>query len=148
MTFRREDSAGYLTNWTARLFARAIDRHLRPMGVSSGMLPIFFALGNGASLSQKALTALAAIEQPTMAGTLARMERDGLIERRPDPADRRSQLVALTPAAMVKAAKVKQAVDAANALALGDLAASERALYHDLLRRVAAALEKALAEEP
>ncbi|MFD1532387.1 winged helix DNA-binding protein [Pseudonocardia aurantiaca] len=34
-----------------------------------------------------------------MASTLARMERDGLVERVPDPHDRRRSLVHLTPRA-------------------------------------------------
>ncbi|WP_216073103.1 MarR family transcriptional regulator, partial [Acinetobacter nosocomialis] len=63
-----------MTNWAARLFARAIDRRLKLIGVSSGHLPVFFALGDGSALSQKALTEAAAIEQPTMAATLTRME--------------------------------------------------------------------------
>ena len=36
------------------------------------------------------------IEQATMANTLARMQRDGLISRRRHPSDRRAQLVFLT----------------------------------------------------
>ncbi|MBN9060602.1 MAG: MarR family transcriptional regulator, partial [Rhizobiales bacterium] len=115
MTLQRSRSAGYMTNWAARLFARAIDRRLKPLGISSGQLPVFFALGGGAALSQRALTEVAAIEQPTMAATLARMERDGLVEKRPDPDDRRSTLVSLTPAAMEKARAVREAIDGVNA---------------------------------
>ena len=85
-----------MTNWAARLFARAIDQRLKAIGVSSGQLPVFFALAGGKALTQKELARLAAIEQPTMASTLARMERDGLIERRPDPDDGRSSLVSLS----------------------------------------------------
>ena len=44
MSLERGRSAGYLVNWAARLFARAIDRRLKPLGVSSGQLPVFFAL--------------------------------------------------------------------------------------------------------
>ena len=36
MPLKRTQSAGYMTNWAARLFARAIDQKLRPMGMSSG----------------------------------------------------------------------------------------------------------------
>lgn len=145
MTFEREQSAGYMTNWAARLFARAMDRQLKEIGVSSGMLPVFFALGDGGSLSQKALTARAAVEQPTMASTLSRMERDGLIERRPDPADRRSQLVRLTPAAIDKAARVREAVEAVNTVALRDLEGEERARFLRLLATVLSSLEASLA---
>lgn len=147
MTLSRQDSAGYMTNWAARLFARAIDRHLKEIGVSTGMMPVFFALGGGASLSQKALAERAAVEQPTMAATLSRMERDGLVERRPDPADGRSQLIALTPEAMAKVARVREAVVAVNGVALDGLDETERALYMSLLERVVRALEGALDDE-
>ncbi len=117
MKFDRRQSLGYMTNWAARLFARAIDRRLRPHGLSSGHMPIFFALGDGQSLTQKRLAELAAIEQPTMAATLSRMERDGLIARRPDPEDGRRALVSLTPRALELAPAVRAAAAEVNAIA-------------------------------
>ncbi|MGV6872616.1 MarR family winged helix-turn-helix transcriptional regulator [Pseudochelatococcus sp. B33] len=141
MSFDRSLSAGYMTNWAARLFARAIDRKLRAAGLSSGQLPVFFALGNGEALPQKALARAAAIEQPTMAATLSRMERDGLIERRPDPEDRRSALISLTPAAMEKVQAVREAIASVNAAALADLGEAERNAYLAALRTIIAALD-------
>ena len=58
MTYVRETSAGYLTNWAARLFARALEKRL--VGGNSGPMPVFFALQNGRSMTQKALAQLAA----------------------------------------------------------------------------------------
>jgi len=143
MDIDRSDSAGYMTNWAARLFARAIDRRLKPLGIASGQLPVFFTLGAGAALTQKALAEIASIEQPTMAATLARMERDGLISRRADPKDGRSALVALTPAAFDKARQVRAAVDEVNAIALGPLDPAERDAFKHMLARVVGALGKA-----
>ena len=139
--FERERSAGYMTNWAARLFARAIDRKLRGTGVVIGYLPVFFALGNGGSLPQKALTERAAVEQPTMAATLSRMERDGLVTRTPDPADGRSSLFALTPKAMEKTDLIRSAVAEINGLAAAALAPEQMPLYLDMLKRIVAALE-------
>ncbi|WP_404405511.1 MarR family winged helix-turn-helix transcriptional regulator [Pelagibacterium halotolerans] len=143
MIFDRRASAGYMTNWAARLFARVVDRRLKSIGVSSGYMPVFFALGDGSALTQKALAEIAAIEQPTMAATLKRMERDGLLERRPDPADRRSALIALTPVAREKAREVQQAVRDINAAALSQLSEDERAAYLDMLARITKSLEAA-----
>lgn len=142
MTLQRSRSAGYMTNWAARLFARAIDRRLKPLGISSGQLPVFFALGEGAALSQKVLTELASIEQPTMAATLSRMERDGLIEKRPDPTDRRSSLIVLTPVAMEKARDVREAIASVNAAALSALTADERQAYLETLAKIIAVLDR------
>jgi MarR family transcriptional regulator for hemolysin len=144
MAFERSESAGYLANWAARLFARAIDRRLKPLGLSSGQLPVFFALGDGGAMSQKALTQFAEIEQPTMAATLARMERDGLIKRKPDPRDKRSALISLTPAAMLQAQAVREAITDVNGEALADLSERERRAFLMMLATVIASLEALL----
>jgi MarR family transcriptional regulator, transcriptional regulator for hemolysin len=147
MSFDRGRSAGYMTNWAARLFARAIDQRLKLIGVSSGQLPVFFALAGGKTLTQKELARLASIEQPTMASTLARMERDGLVERRADPNDGRSSLVSLSARARRKAELVMQAIGEVNAGALDALTQAERAAYLDSLAKIIAALERRLADE-
>lgn len=146
MSLDRAHSAGYMTNWAARLFARAIDRRLRSIGISSGQLPVFFALGDGRALPQKELARLAAIEQPTMAATLTRMERDGLIERRTDPEDGRSSLVSLTAKARQKADLVASAIAEVNAAALAGLSEAERAAYLETLGRIIATLDRMLSE--
>lgn len=138
----REKSAGYMTNWAARLFAREIDRRLKPLGLSSGQLPVFFALGGGAALTQKRLAEIAGIEQPTMAATLSRMERDGLIARTPDPRDRRSALVSLTPLALEKARAVAEATSAVNAQALSGLTEQDCEQFLGMLRSIVTRLEK------
>ncbi len=133
---QRRTSAGYMTNWAARLYAREMDRRLRPLGLSTGHLPVLFALADGAALSQKQLTEMAAIEQPTMAATLARMERDGLIARSRDPDDGRSMLVTLTAEARRHLPAVIEAVEAVNAAATKGLDAAEQAEMLALLERV------------
>lgn len=148
MALAREASAGYLTNWAARLFARAVDRRLKALGVSSGHLPVFFALGDGGALPQKALAQAAAIEQPTMAATLSRMERDGLVDRRPDPADGRGALFSLTPAAMKKARAVQRAIATVNADALRDLKDEDAEAFLAMLKTVIASLEASLRDQP
>lgn len=129
-----------MTNWAARLFALAIDQRLKPHGLAPAHLSVFFALGNGEALSQKALALAASIEQPTMAATLNRMERDGLIQRVTDPTDRRSSLVSLTEAASGKVQVVRQATDEVNALALSGLGEAERLAFLAMLAKIIAAL--------
>jgi len=140
MKYERETSPGYLTNWAARLFARAIERRLE--GGSSGPMPVFFALQDGRAMTQKALAQLAAVEQPTMANTLRRMERDGLVVRTPDPADGRSALVRLTELGRRRADNAFAAALETNGLAAAALAEAERPLFLDMLRRIIATLEK------
>lgn len=142
MSLERNASAGYLTNWAARLFARAIDKRLKALGLSSGQLPVFFALAGGVELTQKQLARTASIEQPTMAATLSRMERHGMVERRPDPRDRRSSLIRLSAAARDKIPAVMEATSAVNTEALADLTPQQREIYLDALTTVIAALSR------
>jgi len=137
--YRREQSAGYLTNHVARLFVRAIERRLA--GGTAGPMPVFFALMESETLTQAELARWAAVEQPTMANTLARMTRDGLIESSPNPADRRASLVRLTALGRTRAAAALVAAQQTNERALSGLSAKERGTYFDLLKRVIATLE-------
>ena len=145
MTYVRETSAGYLTNWAARLFARALEKRL--VGGNSGPMPVFFALQDGRAMTQKALAQLAAVEQPTMANTLNRMERDGLIVRTPDPNDRRSALVSLTPLGLERTVGAFEAAVEVNGIATDALKPEEREHFYDMMRRIILALERDIGGE-
>jgi MarR family transcriptional regulator, transcriptional regulator for hemolysin len=139
MSYEREQSAGYLVNWAGRLFVRAIERRLA--GGNAGPMPVFFALAGGGTMSQTALARWASVEQPTMANTLNRMERDGLIVRTPDPDDRRSALIALSKLGRQRATEALTSAQEVNALALSSFKPAEREAFFDMLRRVAENLE-------
>jgi MarR family transcriptional regulator, transcriptional regulator for hemolysin len=139
MSYEREQSAGYLVNWAGRLFVRAIERRLA--GGTAGPMPVFFALADGGTMSQTALARWASVEQPTMANTLARMERDGLITRTPDPNDKRSALVSLSKLGRQRAAEALTSAQEVNGLALAGFKPAERELFFDMLRRVTSNLE-------
>jgi MarR family transcriptional regulator, transcriptional regulator for hemolysin len=138
MTYDPQALAGYMTNWAGRLFVRALERRL---GSGAGPMPVCFALQDGTALPQKELARIAAVEQPTMAATLARMERDGLIRRTPDPADRRSALVSLTAQGRRRADAALEAARAVNAVAMGSLSPSERQQFFAIMRKIIAALD-------
>ena len=139
MTYQRQESAGYLVNWAGRLFVRAIERRLA--GGNAGPMPVFFALADGGTLSQTALARWATVEQPTMANTLNRMERDGLIARAPDPEDGRSALIGLTKLGRQRAHEALGAGKEVNAIALSGLSSAEREQFYVLMRRIIGALE-------
>ena len=115
-----------------------------PLGLSAGYLPVLTALMPGERLSQKALTERAGIEQPTMAATLGRMERDGVIERRPDPDDRRSVLFRLTPQAIAQVGAITAAIDSVSGDALARVDQADRARLRRILHEIIAAVEGAL----
>lgn len=141
-----DPSMGHLLNWAARLLRRLADRRLEPLGLSSGYLPVLTALIANGAMSQKALTRHAAIEQPTMAATLARMERDAIIERQPDPHDKRVSLFSLTPATRQKVEALHATVEGMNADTLSGLPEGDRDRFRHMLQTVVATLERACQE--
>ena len=90
---------GHLVSLAARGFTRLSEARLKPLGFGVGQVPVLVALQNGRASTQRDLARFARIEQPPMAQMLARMERDGLIHRTPNPDDGRSTCVTLTEAA-------------------------------------------------
>jgi DNA-binding MarR family transcriptional regulator len=72
-----------------------------------------------------------------------RLARDGLVERRPDPADRRVARVAITAAGRDVAARGATVVDALQRRAFAALDERERVLLADLLGRVLERLPEA-----
>lgn len=140
LVFDRLASTGYLSNWVGRLMVREIVTYLAPHGLSVGYMPVFFALAADEALTQRDLAIMAQVEQPTMAATLARMERDGLIERRVNPDDGRSALISLSRKGRDKLPAVHAATVAVNAKANAQLSEDERKQLLSLLHKVALTL--------
>lgn len=91
---------------------RAIEAALRPLGLTYGDFDVINTLrrrGDRAGINPKLLAASALITSGAMTSRLDRLERAGLLTRRPDPSDRRALLVQLTRKGEALA---KQAVDA------------------------------------
>ncbi|MFA6115719.1 MAG: MarR family transcriptional regulator [Sphingomonas sp.] len=132
---------GHYFSRIARGMARVGDTRLREIGFATAQLPVLTALKDGARRSQTELAQWAKVEQPTMAQLLARMERDGIIRREPDPGDRRSSLVSLTEDAIARLPAGRAILEQGNREATRGLSAVEVDTLLDLLRRVLANVE-------
>src|SRR5437762_13988061 len=100
MAIRRLDSLGYQIGLLNRLFDRRLQEQLKACGVAPGQFAPLVMLFEQDGLTQAELCRRINVEQPTMANTLDRMERDGLVRREPDPGDKRRATVHLTPRAL------------------------------------------------
>ncbi len=136
MDFTKEDSAGYLVNHMARLFARDLQQRISPLGIVVGQFPILLELWQKDGVSQKELLGKIDVEQATLANTLNRMERDGLVKRTKNPTDARAQLIWLTEKASGIRAEAYEAAQTVNAQALAGLSAEEQRQFLDLMHRV------------
>ena len=133
---------GHLISLAARGFARLSEARLKPLGFGVGHLPVLVALQEGRVSTQRDLARFARIEQPPMAQMLARMERDGLIRRAREPADRRSSRITLTEAAEARLPDAIAALLRGNREALRDFTDDEAGLLVALLTRLIANLDQ------
>ncbi|MBQ9353273.1 MarR family transcriptional regulator [Phyllobacterium sp.] len=116
------------------------EERLRPLGLGAAYLPVLVAVKNGEASTQADLARLLQVEQPSMAQALARMERDGFIQRKPDPAHRRSQIIELTALAFERLPQAYAALNEGNILAMTGFSAGETAQFVAFLNRVNANL--------
>lgn len=137
----RKASLGYQVNHLGRLMAQALRARIAPLGVVPGQFAQLLALYERDGQSQRELCERVRIEQPTMANTLQRMERDGLVRRLPDPGDRRRAVVMLTERARDLEDDLVGAARTVNSDATRNLGDDELAPFMATLARIIGNLE-------
>ncbi len=136
MALRRLDSLGYQIGLLSRLFDRRLQEVLKDLGVAPGQFAPLVMLFEQDGLTQAELCRRINVEQPTMANTLERMERDGLIRRKADPVDRRRALVYLTQRAKDARTQVMEGVRGVANRAVTQLSAADQDAIFRLLARM------------
>ena len=138
---------GHLVSAAARGFARLSEARLRPLGFGPGYLPVLIALRDGRADTQRDLARVVKVGQPPMAQMLARMERDGLITRMPDPEDRRSRKIALTSRAEAGLPAAIAVLMEGNGDALAGFTEDETAQLLSMLDRMIANLDRVASDD-
>lgn len=92
------DRLAHLIRDVARAQMRALQHRLAEHGVSFGHWTFLRILWNRDGLTQKELSDLAGVMEPTTFSAVKAMEQMGLIERRQLPGNRKNMHVFLTPA--------------------------------------------------
>ncbi len=138
MAIRRIDSLGYQLGLLNRLYDRCLQEALKEFGVAPGQFAPLVMLFEEDGLTQAELCRRINVEQPTMANTLDRMERDGLIKRKADTDDRRRSHVFLTSRAKEIQTQVMEAARAVSNRTVARMTASEQ---DDMFRLVARMVE-------
>jgi DNA-binding MarR family transcriptional regulator len=139
--FPRTASLGYQVNHLARLLAQALHQKIAPLGVVPGQFAQLLALFEEDGLSQRDLCDRVRIEQPTMANTLRRMERDGLVHRKPDAVDGRRARVMLTSRARKLEDPLIAAAQDVNTIATRGLTDQEVSVFMDTMAKIIYNLE-------
>ena len=136
MDFEKQNSAGYLINHLARLFAQELREQIAPLGLAPAQFMALLELWREDGLTQKQLVERLDVEQATMANTIARMERDNLVERRALPHDGRARSIHLTGKARSMEAEATKAAKGINSAMLGTLSRDEQTRFIDFMQRV------------
>ena len=77
---------------------RELRREVHSLGVSGYQVSLLIAIKQAPGIGVRGLAAQERMSPAGISGRVARLERAGLVERIPDPADRRRHGLALTPA--------------------------------------------------
>jgi DNA-binding MarR family transcriptional regulator len=126
-----------LINHLARVSRRGSEQALAPSGLRSLHLVALTLLRDHGSTSQQGLVEALRIDASNLVGLLNDLEREGLLVRERDPADRRRHIVALSAAGAQALERAEQTLAAVQEEVLGALDGQERATLHALLLRAA-----------
>jgi MarR family transcriptional regulator, transcriptional regulator for hemolysin len=99
---------GFLLHEVARLLRRRFEQNARGSGLTRSQWQVLAYLALNEGINQSGLADLLEIEPITLGRIVDKLQILGLIERRPDPSDRRVWLLHLTPAAHPKLTQLRR----------------------------------------
>lgn len=140
-----ETKGGYLISRIKQAGTRIFDRMLAASGIDAfngAQGRILYVLWQNEDISISNLSAKTSLANTTLTSMLDRMESSGLIIRKPDPADRRSRLIALTDKARALRQEYEQVSERMNERYYIGFSDSEICQFEAYLQRVLANLEK------
>jgi MarR family transcriptional regulator for hemolysin len=96
-----DETIGFLVVDVARLLRRRFEAALETagLGITAGEARALHHAAAAGAVRQAVIAERMAVEPMTLVGYLDRLEKRGLVERVPDPTDRRAKTVRILPAA-------------------------------------------------
>ena len=112
-------------------------QRLSPFGLTVSQFFVFNALWIGDGFSFSELAERVYLDSSTLTGIIDRLERDGLVERRQDPQDRRSIQVFLTPKAKKAGPRVLELANELDASLRQSFPKADMETFEGVLRALA-----------
>ena len=128
----------YLFKHAERLMAELHVEALAPFDIHARDLGVLLAIDRCESASQQQVAEILGVDRTTMVAIIDALEAKGIIVRRPDPEDRRRNVVELTQAGQTLLRQATAASDAAEAELLAPLNRQEGEQLRTLLTRILA----------
>ncbi len=113
------------------------DQRLLPFGLTSPQYFVFNALWMGDGISIGELGERVSLDTSTLTGIIDRMERNDYVERKPNPGDRRSVLVFLTPKARKVGPRILEFADELDATLKQPFSQEEMDVFERVLKSLA-----------
>jgi len=129
--------AGALLDHLARRIRMRAEGVLAPLGLRPRHMIALTVLRDGGGCSQQSLAARLEMDGTNVVGLLNDLEKDGLLERRRSPEDRRRHVVELTGAGAQRLGAAECALAAVENEVLGTLDEQQRETLYELLRQAA-----------
>jgi DNA-binding MarR family transcriptional regulator len=120
----------------SKLFRARAHQWLDQIGLYAGQQFMLCALWNDEGITHSELAHRLHVQPATVTNALKRMERAGLVERRPDPDDQRVSRVYLTPAGWEIREAVEQVWHDLDVEVFAGFSAEERATLEGFVQRV------------
>jgi MarR family transcriptional regulator, transcriptional regulator for hemolysin len=132
---------GFLLRNVSRLYAANFERHATGLRLTLAQCRVLCYLERNEGISQAKLADQSDTDPMTLVRILDRMEADGLIERRADPADRRTRSLFLRAPALPVLKEIWRVSDRARAECFARMPVSDREVLLSLLQQMQANLE-------
>jgi MarR family transcriptional regulator, transcriptional regulator for hemolysin len=130
-------NCGFLLKEVSRRYTLRFEKlAASDFGLTLSQCKTLVRLEKNEGVSQARLAELAELDPMTMVRILDRMEADGLLERRPDPADRRARCLYLTPKAGPLLDQIWRLSDAIRTELLAGVARAERDVFMSVLEHM------------
>ena len=133
---------GFLLKEVSRRYVLRFEQRAQEMSLTLPTCKVLAYLERNEGISQSKLADLTSIEPMAMVRILDHMEIEGLVERRPDPADRRARRLYLTPKSKPALDEIWRLAALTRSEAFAGISQAERNVFLDVLERLEGSLSR------
>ena len=137
-----EENFGTLLAQVARLMRRSFDERARGIGVTRPQWQVLSLLTRHEGINQGGLADILEVEPITLGRMIDRLQEADLVERRPDPADRRAWRLFITARGNALFDQLRPCAEETIEIAIDGLDAGQRAALTAMLMRIRANLTR------
>jgi MarR family transcriptional regulator, transcriptional regulator for hemolysin len=133
---------GFLIHDVSRMRRSAYDQFMKPLGVTRAQWWVLAYLSRHDGMMQTQLADVLEVGKASLGDVIESLERNGWVERRPDPTDKRAKRVYLAKPAQVLIKRMTTMEDDFNSQILAELDPAERAELYRSLQKIKNALSR------